>query len=112
MISRLALAGGAGDRKGARALPTSSGSPSCCRVWEWTKSDLVELPALRRLVLGGLAFQQSLHTRLESGNTCFVKRVDLPALETIELGEMALQGREEEDCSLVVRSESCCADSS
>ena len=31
-------------------------------------------------------------------------RIDLPVLEQVQLGDMALQGNEKEDCDVVVRS--------
>ena len=69
------------------------------------RSRRVDLPKLKRIILGNEAFQYSQYTYIESrwrdvGVFC----VDLPELESLHIGENALMGKESQDCRMVMKS--------
>ena len=69
------------------------------------RSRRVDLPKLKRIILGNEAFQYSQYTYIESRRLDVrLNCVDLPELEVIHIGENALLGKESQDCRLVMKS--------
>ena len=70
------------------------------RIIEW-----LDLPNLQSIILGDYAFLYTLSIVIESIDSReWDYRIDLPSLETIELGRMALGGSTDTSCSLAMRS--------
>ena len=64
----------------------------------------VDLPKLKTVVIGNLAFDEACSVVFESKWNGFVSSLDLPSLESIDFGEWAANGRDEDCCELVMRS--------
>ena len=65
---------------------------------------ILDLQSLQSILLGDYVFQYSLHTEISSMSTNSNYLSDLPHLNSIQLGEDALYGDDDNDsCSLIVR---------
>ena len=67
---------------------------------------ILDLQSLQSILLGDHVFDCSLHTEISSISTSSNYLLDLPHLNSIQLGSCALWGYNDDDsCSLIIRGE-------
>ena len=64
---------------------------------------ILDLQSLQSILLGDYVFDYSVHTEISSISTSSNYLSDLPHLNSIQLGEWALDGATGDSCSLIVR---------
>ena len=66
----------------------------------------IDLPSLQSIELGESSFANSNTTIIESMLLIWfeMKWIDLPSLVSIKMGDLALVGKDDESCSLTMRS--------